>query len=103
MSGRDFNIEIPLVSDSGRDKGAESTDPLFATAVEVPTPGYDGMAAMARAFIEEFALMGWPRDRISRMFTVPTFAGPYAVYRERGADFVEGLIAEVLGPSGGER
>ena len=65
-----FAPEIPLVDVSGRNKAAEPTDPYVATAVSLSTPGYDGIAAMGRAFVEEFALMGWPRERIARMFTI---------------------------------
>ncbi len=104
MTG-DGGSEIPLVPAAqagGRKKMAEPTDPLTPTAVLLQTPGYDGLAAMGRAFVEEFALLGWPRERIARMFTVPTFAATYAVYQARGADFVEQLITEVLGAPDGE-
>ena len=94
-----FHEEIPLVDTTGSNKVAESTDPFIATAVGFSTPGYDGLAEMGRAFVEEFAIMGWPRDRISRMFTVPKFAAAYAVYEARGAEFVEELIEQVLGPA----
>jgi hypothetical protein len=93
-----FVADIPLVDVSGRNKQAESTDPFIATAVALRTPGYDGIAAMGRAFVEEFAVMGWPRERIARMFTFPRFAAAYAVYEARGPEFVEQLITEVLGP-----
>jgi hypothetical protein len=96
--GQRFDAEIPLVDVSGRNKQAESTDPYIATAVAMPTPGYDGLAAMGRAFVEEFALMGWSRDRIARMFEVPRFAAAHAVLQARGAEFVEQLISEVMGP-----
>ncbi len=106
MSGGDgFEFEIPLTpagQAGGRAKMAEPTDPLMPTAVSLPTPGYDGLAAMGRAFVEEFALMGWPRERIARMFTVQNFAAAYAVYSARGADFIDELITEVLGAPDGE-
>ncbi len=88
---------LNLVSDSGGDKTAESSDPYVATAVMLSTPGHDGVAEMARTIVEEFALMGRPRAHILRMFTQPAFAGPYAVYQERGLEFIESLIDEVLG------
>jgi len=90
--------EVPLVSSAGSDKVAEPTDPYVATAVSFATPGYDGMAAMARAFVEEFALMGWPAEHILRLFATPSFAGAHVVYRERGADYVHALIDDVFGP-----
>ena len=101
----DFEFEIPLVPAGqarGRQKMAGPTDPLMPTAVSLPTPGYDGLAAMGRTFVEEFALMGWPREHIARMFTMPKFAAAHAVYRARGADFIEELITEVLGAPDGE-
>ena len=98
MTGDRVPAQIPLVDVSGANKGAEPTDPYIATAVSFSTPGYDGLAAMGRAFVEEFALMGWPRDRIARMFTVPRFVAAHAVYQARGAAFVSELITDVLGP-----
>jgi hypothetical protein len=99
MSAQDrYSAEIPLVDVSGRNKMAEPTDPYVATAVALPTPGYDGIAAMGRAFVEEFALMGWSRERITRMFQMPQFVAARAVYDARGPEFIEQLISEVLGP-----
>jgi hypothetical protein len=94
-----FQSDIPLIDTTGANKVAESTDPMMAMAVGLETPGYDGLAAMGLAFIEEFALMGWPRERISRMFRAPQFAAAYRVYQARGDAFVEGLITQVLGPA----
>ena len=94
-----FVAEIPLVDVTGRNKAAEPTDPYIATVVSLSTPGYDGLAAMGRAFVEEFAVMGWPRERITKMFTYPRFAAAYAVYGQRGPEFIEQLISEVLGPA----
>ncbi len=97
MSARPFPLPLRPVSDTGRDKVAEPTDPYEAVAVAVPTPGHDGMAAMARVFVEEFALLGWPRERIARMFRIPRYVGPHLVYRTRGPEFVEALIDDVFG------
>ena len=99
--GTHFDATIPLTPReqfTGDRKEAESTDPFIATAVMVDTPGYDGMEAMARCFVEEFARSGWPRQRIQRMFAMPAFAAPHAVYQSRGASFVDELIDGVLGP-----
>ncbi len=95
-------IPIELVASHGARKAAEASDPYIATAVAIDTPGYDGMAAMARTFVEEFALTGWSREHIAHMFSRPQFAAAYAVYRARGAGFVDELILEVLGPADGE-
>jgi hypothetical protein len=78
-------------------KSAEAEDPFEATAVFVESPpGYDGVAAMARAFIEEYAMAGWSRDRILRLFQNPRYAGTHAVYHQRGEAFVHGLLDDVL-------
>ena len=97
-----FVADIPLVDVSGANKAAEPTDPYIATVVALPTPGYDGLAAMGRAFVEEFAVMGWPRERIAKMFTYPRFAAAHAVYQQRGPEFIEQLLSEVLGPAADE-
>lgn len=82
---------------NGRDKEFEDDDPYELVAVEVAgPPGYDGPAEMARCFVEEFALMGWPPDRILRLFKSPRFAGTNAVYEDRGEGFVVGLINDVF-------
>lgn len=83
------------------DKEFEAGDPFQAVAVALSTPGYDGAEAMARCFVEEYALMGWPPERIFKLFTLPAFAATYSVYSERGPDYVQRLIAEVFG--GGPR
>ena len=80
----------------GIDKHLDGEDPFELVAVYIPTT-YDAQAEMARTFIEEFALMGWPRARIMRMFQIPRFAGPHSVYEERGEAFVRGLVDEVFG------
>ena len=102
---RPFPLELSPVG-HGHEKMAEPTDPYVATAVALPTLGYDGLAAMARTFVEEFALMGWPRERVLRMFTIPRYVAAHAVYVTRGPAFVEALVDEVFGragePSNGE-
>jgi hypothetical protein len=83
---------------TARDKQLEADDPYELVAVQVPgPPGYDGPAEMARVFIEEFALMGWPPERILRLFRSRAFAGTHAVYEERGEAFVWALIEAVFG------
>jgi len=79
------------------DKDFELEDPFEPVAVALSTPGYDGAEAMARCFVEEFALMGWPPERIYRLFTIPEFAGSYSIMQERGPAYVKSLIASVFG------
>jgi hypothetical protein len=87
---------------TGREKAAEPTDPYVATAVALDTPGHDGAAAMTRTFIEEFARLGWSRERIERMFRIPRYVAAHAVYRARGPEFVAAMIEDVLGSAHGE-
>jgi hypothetical protein len=90
----------PRVADSGRAKMAEQSDPLEPVAVSLATPGYDGEAAMARCFVEEFAMRGWPAERIRLLFQQADYVAAHSVYRARGAEFIDALIAEVLGEPG---
>jgi len=84
-------------------KHAEAEDPFEATAMFIENPpGYDGIAAMARAFVEEYAMMGWPRDRIMRLFREPRYAGAHAVYHQRGEAFITSLLDDVLCTGAGE-
>ena len=91
-------VPVEIIGVSGASKEAEPTDPYLATAVGLPTPGYDGIAAMGRAFVEEFALMGWSRQRLERMFRMPRYVAAHTVYRQHGPAYVTALINDVLGP-----
>ena len=79
------------------DKEFEPEDPLEPVAVALDTPGHDGMEAMARCFVEEFALMGWPPARIFRLFTIPEYAASYSIFQERGEQYVRSIIRSVFG------
>jgi hypothetical protein len=98
MSWQPLPIPKKTIISSGHLKAAEATDPYVASAVELSTPGHDGTAAMARTFVEEFARIGWSRDRITTMFRKPRYVATYHVYQTRGPDFVAKIIDEVLGP-----
>ena len=98
MSPHEGFVPVELVARSGRAKQAEATDPLVATAVSLATPGHDGIKAMGRTFVEEFAMLGWSRQRVARMFTIQRYAGTSAVMRALGEDGVAALIDEVFGP-----
>jgi hypothetical protein len=79
------------------DKEFELEDPFQPVAVALPTPGYDGMEAMARCYVEEYAMLGWPPDKVFRLFTIEEFAGSYSVLQERGEAFVRAIIESVFG------
>ncbi|MBA4181648.1 MAG: hypothetical protein C0506_13750 [Anaerolinea sp.] len=85
------------------EKDFESDDPYEFVAVSFPMdPGTDADEVMARCFIEEYALMGMPRQKTLRLFASPQFAGTYAISFRRGREFIERLADEVYGqPAGG--
>ncbi len=91
-------VPIDIVGTNGANKQLEPTDPYVATAVGIATPDYDGLEAMAKTFIQEFALLGWSRQRLERMFRMPRYVAAHTVYLKYGPEAVAGLIDEVLGP-----
>jgi hypothetical protein len=82
------------------DKELEADDPYEFVAVRFPMPeGVDGDEAMARCFVEEFALMGMPREKMMSLFRSRFFAGTHSVYESRGEPFVQAIIDDVYGPA----
>ena len=41
--------------------------------------------------------MGWPPEKVFRLFTIPEYAASHSVYLERGPAYVKSVIAEVFG------
>jgi hypothetical protein len=79
-------------------KSFEEDDPMELVGVELVTPeDYDAFGEMARAFIAEYAMMGFSRDQILRIFQNPLYQGPHAIYASRGENYVCDLIDEILG------
>ena len=82
------------------EKEFEADDPYEFVAVRVPmAPGVDPDEVMARCFIEEYALMGMPRNKMMHIFQSQFFAGTHAILSARGEAFVERIIDEVYGPA----
>ena len=78
-------------------KPYEPGDPTELVGVRLPTgPDEEALREMAIAFVEEFALLGWSRERILRLFANPFFAGPHRVYRALGPDAIRELVASVF-------
>jgi hypothetical protein len=75
-------------------------DPFEAVAVSLAT-AEDTTEEMARTFVEEFALLGFPPEKIMRLFRNPFYAGAHMVYTQRGEDFIQGLLRDVFGTDGG--
>jgi len=58
-------------------------------------PGEPGMLeAMAVAFVEEYALLGWDEARLMTLFANPLFVATHRIYRQKGEDYVRALIRE---------
>lgn len=80
------------------EKDFEGDDPMEFVAVRFPVAhGVDGDEVMARCFVEEYAMMGMPRDRILRLFKSRFFAGTHAILDSRGEEFVRRIIDDVYG------
>jgi hypothetical protein len=80
------------------DKEFEADDPYEFVGVRYEAePGTDPDEIMARCFIEEYALMGMPRDRIMRMFHSPHFKGTNAIRERRGDEFIRTIADGVYG------
>ena len=80
------------------EKDLETDDPYEFVAMRYPVePGTDADEVMARCFIEEYALLGMPRDRIMRMFHSAHFAGTHAILERRGERFIREIADGVYG------
>jgi len=80
------------------EKDFEDDDPMEFVAARFPVPpGVDIDEVTARVFIEEYALMGMPRERTLQLFTSQFFAGTHGIFQARGEAFVQALIGEVYG------
>ena len=80
------------------EKEFEEDDPYEFVAVRFPVAvGVDADALMARTFIEEYALMGMPRQKMLQLFHSPFFAGTNVILESRGQAFVQAIIDDVYG------
>jgi len=80
------------------EKDFEADDPYEFVGMRYQAePGTDPDELMARCFIEEYALMGMPRDRIMRMFHSPAFKGTHSILERRGAEFIRAISDDVYG------
>ena len=82
------------------EKQLDASDPYEFTAARYPVDDpVEADREMGRCFIEEYALMGFTRGHILRLFREPIYTGTHDVYRRRGKDFVVELIEGVFGTS----
>ncbi len=78
-------------------KQYEADDPFRFIAVRYPVDSErEQDLEMARCFIEEYALMGWPASQIRSLFKSPLYAGPHAIFRKWGMPAVDVLISDIF-------
>jgi hypothetical protein len=82
---------------AGKDVAPE--DPLEIVGVVLDRPiDLRGLDDMARTFVEEYALMGWPAKRILTVFRQPFYCGAHDAYEALGEARIVELIGQTLGP-----
>ncbi|HEY4668321.1 MAG TPA: hypothetical protein VIH05_00950 [Tepidiformaceae bacterium] len=80
------------------EKEFELDDPYEFVAVRFPVDSaVDQDEVMARCFIEEYALIGMPRERVLHLFQSPAFVSPRGIFESRGEEFVQKIIDDVYG------
>ena len=81
----------------GRDKPYEPDDPTELVGVRLPVdPDAAALAEMAQVVAEEYALLGWSRAQVIRLFENPRFAVPHGAYRALGAERIGEIVAGVF-------
>ncbi|HLB61218.1 MAG TPA: hypothetical protein VJN50_00525 [Actinomycetota bacterium] len=79
-------------------KEAAAEDPMEIVGVVLDRPiDHAGLDAMARTFVEEYTLMGWPPKRILQMFRLPFYGGAHDTYEALGEERIVELIRETAG------
>ena len=85
------------------EKHFEADDPYEFVAMRYTAePGTDPDEVMARCFIEEYALMGMPRNKIMRMFESAHFTGTHAILERRGKAFIRAISDDIYGSAAEE-
>jgi hypothetical protein len=80
----------------------EPDDPHVLVGVSLPGDA-SATREMAEAFSDEFAQMGFDRDRILRLFRTPFYAGAHAALQLLGEAEVGRIVDESLRVFGGRR
>jgi hypothetical protein len=79
----------------------DPTDPMALHGVAVQTDDPSVMREMAQCFIEEYLRMGYARDRVLSMFSIPRYAGPYMACQALGREAIAALIDDIASRWGG--
>ena len=90
---------LPVIPAPIDTKAFEDDDPFELRGVVFPADEATSRA-MALCFVEEYALLGFPREAIARLFESPAFHGTRALAQQHGRAFVEQLLDTVFGPEG---
>jgi len=67
----------------------EADDPMELVGVALPDGDPEELAS---AIVEEFIRMGLNNEELLALFRDPFYAGPHAIWRSRGDEYVRGLI-----------
>jgi hypothetical protein len=81
---------------------AQPDDPTMLVGVSIPGDE-DSVREMAYAFAEEFAGMGFSRERILALFDSPRYAGAHGAARRLGRLEIEQIVEESLNVFGAVR
>jgi hypothetical protein len=81
---------------------AQADDPTMLVGVSVPGDE-DSVREMAYAFAEEFAGMGFGRDRIMALFDSPRYAGAHGAALRLGRLAIERIVEESVSVFGAVR
>jgi hypothetical protein len=73
----------------------DPADPNILVSVELESEA-DTIKEMAYVFAEEFARIGFDREKILRVFRHPFYAGAHRAWRELGAKRIEEIVDECL-------
>lgn len=76
-------------------KDPDPTDPNMLVGVELPAAA-DTTEGMAYVFAEEFARIGFDKERILTLFKKPFYAGSYRAYQELGELEIKRIVEECL-------
>ena len=75
------------------EKRFEDDDPMELVGMVMPgEPGQ--LEAMAEAFVDEYARLGWDEKRILALFVNPFFLATHRIYRQKGEAYVRELISK---------
>lgn len=86
-----------MAEQHGRDKEAEADDPYELNGINAP----GNKEFMARTLIEEYARLGYGKDRLMAIFKNEFYQSAHNVYQDLGEEEIESIIDEVLGPRDG--